>query len=185
MINIYKASAGSGKTFTLAREYIKLILGHKDEEGRYVLNRPGSRPGHKAVLAMTFTNKATEEMKSRIIHELAVLAGCEKDWDEPSPYEKDLCATFGCDAARLAVAAKDALLGLLYDFSRFSISTIDSFFQTVLRSFAHEAEVSSNYALELDDEEVITMSVDRLLQSLNHGRPTKQSHEIEDRKSVV
>lgn len=179
MINIYKASAGSGKTFTLAREYIKLILGHKDEEGRYVLNRPGSRPGHKAVLAMTFTNKATEEMKSRIIHELAVLAGCEKDWDEPSPYEKDLCATFGCDAARLAVAAKDALLGLLYDFSRFSISTIDSFFQTVLRSFAHEAEVSSNYALELDDEEVITMSVDRLLQSLNHGRPTKQSHEIE------
>ena len=110
MINIYKASAGSGKTFTLAREYIKLILGHKDEEGRYVLNRPGSRSGHKAVLAMTFTNKATEEMKSRIIHELAVLAGCEKDWDEPSPYEKDLCATFGCDAERLAVAAKDCLL---------------------------------------------------------------------------
>ena len=53
-----------------------------------MLNRPGSRLGHKAVLAMTFTNKATEEMKSRIIHELAVLAGCEKDWDEPSPYEK-------------------------------------------------------------------------------------------------
>jgi len=179
MINIYKASAGSGKTFTLAREYIKLILGHKDEDGRYVLNRPGARSGHKAVLAMTFTNKATEEMKSRIIHELAVLAGCEKDWTEPSPYEKELCATFGCDAARLAGAARDALLGLLYDFSRFSISTIDSFFQTVLRSFAHEAEVSSNYALELDDEEVITMSVDRLLQSLNHGRPTKQSHEIE------
>lgn len=179
MINIYKASAGSGKTFTLAREYIKLILGHKDETGRYVLNRPGSRSGHKAVLAMTFTNKATEEMKSRIIHELAVLAGCEKGWNEPSPYEKELCATFGCDAARLAEAAKDALLGLLYDFSRFSISTIDSFFQTVLRSFAHEAEVSSNYALELDDEEVITMSVDRLLQSLNHGRPTRQSQEIE------
>lgn len=179
MINIYKASAGSGKTFTLAREYIKLILGHKDEEGRYVLNSPGTRSGHKAVLAMTFTNKATEEMKSRIIHELAVLAGCEKDWDEPSPYEEELCATFGCDAPRLALAAKDALLGLLYDFSRFSISTIDSFFQTVLRSFAHEAEVSSNYALELDDEEVITMSVDRLLQSLNHGRPTRESHAIE------
>lgn len=179
MINIYKASAGSGKTFTLAREYIKLILGHKDENGRYVLNSPGMRSGHKAVLAMTFTNKATEEMKSRIIHELAVLAGCERDWDESSPYEKALCDTFGCDAARLAVAAKDALRGLLYDFSRFSVSTIDSFFQTVLRSFAHEAEVSSNYALELDDEEVITMSVDRLLQSLNHGRPTRESHAIE------
>lgn len=179
MINIYKASAGSGKTFTLAREYIKLILGHKDEEGRYVLNRPGTRSGHGAVLAMTFTNKATEEMKSRIIHELAVLAGCERDWDEPSPYEKDLCADFACDRSRLAVAARDALLGLLYDFNRFSVSTIDSFFQTVLRSFAHEAEVSSNYALELDDEEVITMSIDRMLQSLNHGTPSRESHEIE------
>lgn len=179
MINIYKASAGSGKTFTLAREYIKLILGHKDDKGGYVLNRPGMRSGHKAVLAMTFTNKATEEMKSRIIHELAVLAGCERDWDEPSPYENDLCTMFGCDAESLALAAKDALLGLMYDFSRFSISTIDSFFQTVLRSFAHEAEVSGNYALELDDEEVITMSVDRLLQSLNHGKPTSQSQKIE------
>ncbi len=179
MINIYKASAGSGKTFTLAREYIKLILGHKNEEGRYVLNRPGSQSGHRAVLAMTFTNKATEEMKSRIIHELAVLAGCEKGWDDSSPYEADLCAAFGCSAERLAEAAGDALRGLLYDFSRFSVSTIDSFFQTVLRAFAHEADVSSNYALELDDEEVITMSVDQLLQSLNHGKPTRKSHEIE------
>ncbi|MDE6685595.1 MAG: UvrD-helicase domain-containing protein, partial [Duncaniella sp.] len=170
MINIYKASAGSGKTFTLAREFIKLILGHKNEDGEYVLNRPGSRSGHRAVLAMTFTNKATEEMKSRIIHELAVLAGCEKDWDGKSPYQDDLCKVFRCNPEQLAVAAKDTLSGLLYDFSRFSVSTIDSFFQTVLRAFAHEADVSSNYALELDDEAVITMSVDQLLQSLNHGK---------------
>ncbi|WP_301710370.1 UvrD-helicase domain-containing protein, partial [uncultured Duncaniella sp.] len=86
MIDIYKASAGSGKTFTLAREYIKFILGHKNEQGLYELNRPGSTPsGHRNVLAMTFTNKATEEMKSRIIHELAVLAGCERDWERKSP----------------------------------------------------------------------------------------------------
>ena len=77
------------------------------------------------------------------------------------------------------MAAKDALRSLLYDFSRFSISTIDSFFQMVLRSFAHEADVSANYALELDDREVITMSVDQLLQSLNHSRPTRRSREIE------
>ena len=179
MINIYKASAGSGKTFTLAREFIKLILGHKNEDGEYMLNRPGSRSGHRAVLAMTFTNKATEEMKSRIIHELAVLAGCEKDWDGKSPYQDDLCKVFRCNPEQLSVAAKDTLSGLLYDFSRFSVSTIDSFFQTVLRAFAHEADVSSNYALELDDEAVITMSVDQLLQSLNHGKPSGKSHEIE------
>ena len=179
MINIYKASAGSGKTFTLAREYIKLILGHKTEEGSYVLNRQGEGSSHRNVLAMTFTNKATEEMKSRIIHELAVLAGCEPGWTEKSPYEADLCREFGCDSARLAEAARLALRNLLYDFGRFSISTIDSFFQMVLRSFAHEAEVSSNYALELDDSEVIKMSVDQLLQSLNHGKPSRRSHEIE------
>ncbi|MCM1051720.1 MAG: UvrD-helicase domain-containing protein [Paenibacillus sp.] len=179
MINIYKASAGSGKTFTLAREYIKLILGHKTDEGTYVLNRPGDASSHRNVLAMTFTNKATEEMKSRIIHELAVLAGCEPGWTDRSPYEADLCKEFGCDCVRLAEASRMALRSLLYDFGRFSISTIDSFFQMVLRSFAHEAEVSSNYALELDDNEVIKMSVDQLLQSLNHGRPSRRSHEIE------
>lgn len=179
MINIYKASAGSGKTFTLAREYIKLILGHKDTDGRYVLNPPGTRTGHRSVLAMTFTNKATEEMKSRIIHELAVLAGRERGWTDASPYEKDLCDIFGCDPVRLANAASEALSGLLFDFNRFSISTIDSFFQSVLRSFAHEADVSSNYALELDDEEVITMSVDKLLQSLNQKGGGKESHRLE------
>lgn len=179
MITIYKASAGSGKTFNLARQYIKLILGHKTEEGNYVLNRPGARSGHRAVLAMTFTNKATEEMKSRIIHELAVLAGSEKGWDKKSPYEETLCKDFGCSPEQLADAARDALYGLLYDFSRFSVSTIDSFFQTVLRAFAHEADVSSNYALEIEDKDVIMMSVDQLLQSLNHSKPSAKTHEIE------
>ena len=84
MINIYKASAGSGKTYTLAREYIKLILGYKDEEGRYRLNRRGGL-AHRSVLAITFTNKATEEMKTRIIHELAGIAGPEKGWAKERP----------------------------------------------------------------------------------------------------
>lgn len=179
MINIYKASAGSGKTFTLAREYIKLILGHKTEEGIYVLNRQGEGYSHRNVLAMTFTNKATEEMKSRIIHELAVLAGCEPEWTDKSPYEGELCREFGCDCERLAEASRLALRNLLYDFGRFGVFTIDSFFQMVLRSFSHEAEVSSNYVLELDDSEVIKMSVDQLLQSLNHGKPSPRTHEIE------
>lgn len=169
MINIYKASAGSGKTFTLAREFIKYMLGHKIEgTDRYELNRNAS-VAHRKVMAMTFTNKATEEMKSRIIHELAVLAHREKGWTQKSLYEEDLCKSFGCTPEALSEAADEALSDLLYDFGRFNISTIDSFFQTVLRAFAHEAEVSSNYALELDDKEVIRRSVDRLLQSLNRA----------------
>lgn len=171
MINIYKASAGSGKTYTLAREYIKLILGYKDDEGRYRLNRRGGL-AHRSVLAITFTNKATEEMKTRIIHELAVIAGLEKGWTKESPYADDLCKTFGCSRDELKGAASRALRDLLYDFNFFSVSTIDSFFQTILRSFAREAEVAGNYELELNDEAIIGMSVDKLLQDLNHGEET-------------
>lgn len=174
MINIYKASAGSGKTYTLAREYIKLILGHKDEEGNYRLNR-GSRFAHRSVLAITFTNKATEEMKTRIIHELAVIAGLEKGWVKESPYAAELCSDFRCSRSELGAAAAKALRDLLYDFNFFSVSTIDSFFQTILRSFAREAEVAGNYELELNDEAIIAMSVDRLLQDLNHGGKDKSS----------
>ena len=174
MINIYKASAGSGKTYTLAREYIKLILGYKDESGKYRLNRKGSG-GHRSVLAITFTNKATEEMKTRIIHELAVIAGLEKGWTKESPYAEDLCSTFGCTRTELGNAAAKALRDLLYDFNFFSVSTIDSFFQTILRSFAREAEVAGNYELELNDEAIIGMSVDKLLHDLNHGQETPKS----------
>lgn len=174
MIRIYKASAGSGKTFTLAREYIKLILGHKDETGTFRLNRKG-KSGHRTVLAITFTNKATEEMKSRIIHELAVIAGLEKGWEKESPYADYLCGLFSCTRDELRESAGNALRDLLYDFNFFSVSTIDSFFQTILRSFAREAEVAGNYELELNDEAIIGMSVDRLLQDLNHGDKTKRS----------
>lgn len=174
MINIYKASAGSGKTFTLAREYIKLLLGHKKEDGSYCLNR-GKRNTHRSVLAITFTNKATEEMKNRIIHELAVIAGLEKGWSKESPYATELCNSFSCSGKELKNAASIALHDLLYDFNFFGVSTIDSFFQTILRAFAREAEVSGNYELELDDRAIIAMSVDKLLQDLNHGEQTKRT----------
>lgn len=104
-------------------------------------------------------------MKTRIIHELAVIAGLEKGWKDKSPYEKDLCACFSCSAEDLRKAAATALHDLLYDFNFFGVSTIDSFFQTILRAFAREAEVSGNYELELDDKAIIAMSVDKLLRT--------------------
>lgn len=176
MIHIYKASAGSGKTYTLAREYIKLVLGYKDESGNYRLNRKGARGSHRAVLAITFTNKATEEMKTRIIHELAVIAGMERGWTKESPYCSELCSTFRCTKEELGAAAAAALRELLYDFNFFSVSTIDSFFQMILRSFAREAEVAGNYELELDDMGVISQSVDKLLQDLNHGEKSRRTN---------
>lgn len=79
MLTILKASAGSGKTYSLTYEYIKLLLGYKDGDGRYRLNRR-NRDRHRHILAITFTNKATDEMKQRIVHELALLAGREPGW---------------------------------------------------------------------------------------------------------
>ena len=81
MLHIYKASAGSGKTYTLTLEYIKLLLGYRDEQGRYRLYRK-SDAQHRRILAVTFTNKATEEMKHRIVFQLDILAHDT----EKSPY---------------------------------------------------------------------------------------------------
>ena len=137
MLRVYKASAGSGKTFTLAREYITLVLGTKGEDGRYRLNR-SRREMHRSILAITFTNKATEEMKSRIIHELAVIARLEPGWTKESPYSDYLMNLYGCSRDELREAAAKALKDLLFDFNFFHISTIDAFFQVILRTFARE-----------------------------------------------
>lgn len=85
MLHIYKASAGSGKTYRLAYEYIKMLLGEKADDGSYRL-RHDTLTGHRHILAITFTNKATDEMKQRILHELARLGGCEPGWTKDSDY---------------------------------------------------------------------------------------------------
>ena len=165
MLSVYKASAGSGKTFTLTREYIKLLLGEKNPStGRYYLSREKAR--HRHTLAITFTNKATEEMKRRIVHQLAVLGGVEPGWTTPSPYEKDLLEEFRCTPDSLKAAARDALRSLLLGFNRFHVSTIDSFFQMVLRAFAREAELTGNYEVELDNQKILNDAVAQLLLSL-------------------
>ena len=167
MLNIYKASAGSGKTFNLAYEYIKLLLGRRDPStGRLKLNRR-SHNSHRQILAITFTVKATEEMKQRIVHELAVLAGAEPGWTEESPYKEKLLKELNCSEEELREAAESALRALLLDYGFFSISTIDSFFQSVLRTFAREAELTGNYDVELDDTMAVVGGVRELINSIN------------------
>lgn len=163
MLSIYKASAGSGKTFTLAYEYIKLLLGHRNNDGRYTLRtRNGDK--HRSILAITFTNKATEVMKERIVQELSALAKSQQ-----TQYQKMLIAEFGCSPQQLQAAAEKALHNLLFDFNFFNISTIDSFFQTILRNFAREAELTGDYELELDNDEAIAEGMHRFFESLNRS----------------
>lgn len=167
MINVIKASAGSGKTYRLTYEYIKLLLGTK-RKGRYVLADGNDRERHRHILAVTFTNKATGEMKERIIKELSVLAGKVPGID--SPYMKDLCREFGIAGDDVKRAASRALNDLLFDYTNFNVSTIDSFFQMILRTFAKELKMSYNYDIELDDDYAIKVGVNDFLSGLAHER---------------
>lgn len=168
MINVIKASAGSGKTYQLTYEYIKLLIGTKNK-GRYELADAKERERHRHILAVTFTNKATGEMKERIIKELSVLAGRIPGKD--SPYMTALCKELRCnDQKKIKSAAYRALVDLLFDYTNFNVSTIDSFFQMILRTFAKELKMSYNYDIELDDDYAIRVGVNDFLSSLAHDK---------------
>ena len=156
-LTVYKASAGSGKTFTLAVEYIKLLVQAKD----------GGEYAH--ILAVTFTNKATSEMKDRIISQLY---GIAHDLPSSRSYfdalrrslegEPDAPAT----DAELRKRCELALHQILHDYSHFRVGTIDSFFQTILRGLAHELGLTANLQVEINDTEVLSEAVDRIVDRL-------------------
>ncbi len=150
MIRIMKASAGSGKTFNLAKTYIRLLL--TDEE----------RYSYRHILAVTFTNKATDEMKSRILKELHLLAGSPKD----SPYYEELVSTFDSEDG-LRRRAETVLCDILHDYGAFAVSTIDRFFQQTLKAFSREIGQFASYQVELDRESLVSESVDRVLDSIS------------------
>lgn len=176
MLTIYKASAGSGKTFTLARKYLLFLLGTKNNEtGRYSLNKvPGKNT--RSILAVTFTNKATEEMKKRVVTELSVLAYSP----EESKHLEYLQEMFGLgkDIAGISSAAEKELKHLLFNFSNFNISTIDSFFQQILRNFAAEINRPGNFEVELDGNLALTESVDTMFGELSRPEIFKGTKDV-------
>ncbi len=151
---VYKASAGSGKTFTLAVEYIKqLILNPR---------------AYRQILAVTFTNKATAEMKERILSQLYGI--WSKDGGS-EPYLKRICAETGKNEEEVIKAAGTALNYMLHDYSRFRVETIDSFFQSVMRNLARELELSPNLNIELNNTEVLSDAVDSMIEKLGPTSP--------------
>ena len=151
-LKIYKASAGSGKTYTLAKEFLMLLF-------RETFN-------YKYILAVTFTNKATAEMKTRIINYLYSLT---KN-DDPE-FMKELKELTGKDDEGVRKQARRILTFILNDFSHFNIETIDSFFQKVIRSFAFEAGLPTNFRIELDNESVLNEAIDTMFKELDiNGR---------------
>ena len=162
MLHIYKASAGSGKTYTLTLEYIKLLLGYRDEQGRYRIYKR-SDSAHRRIMAVTFTNKATEEMKRRIVAQLDILA----HETERSPYLGELCRLFDCTLDQIQAVAAETLYVLLHDFSYFNISTIDRFFQQVLRNFTREVGLQGSFEIEMDNDFVTVSAIDRMYSELS------------------
>ena len=176
MLTIYKASAGSGKTYQLALHFIKMVLGVKDSDNKWKLNplllTDAPSLAHRHILAITFTNKATEEMKSRIIANLDAIAKATKS--DEQDYIPTLTAEFGCSFEELRTAAHHALTSILLDFSFFNVSTIDSFFQTVLRTFARELGIQGDYNIELNSKEAVRLALNLLLDNLNSPRRGKE-----------
>ena len=164
LLTIYKASAGSGKTFALAVEYIAGLL------------QPYAENEFVHTLAVTFTNKATAEMKGRILETLyALKMGLEEADDymdaimrrgkeqgtRSSGQDKPLTET------QIRQQAGKALTAILHDYSHFRVETIDSFFQSVLRGMARELGLAANLQVELSHEEVIDSAVDSLISAMD------------------
>jgi ATP-dependent exoDNAse (exonuclease V) beta subunit len=175
-LKIYKASAGSGKTFTLTVEYIYLMV-HPNAEQEYL-----------HTLAVTFTNKATAEMKDRILQHLY---GIWKSLPSSQDYVTKILEKFkdeNVDMSEMLLRQRsgDALTMILHDYSRFRVETIDSFFQSVLRTLARELGQSSKLQVDLNDGELLELAVDRMIDSLDQDDTLKKvvmqyvSDEIEE-----
>ncbi|GAB2762086.1 UvrD-helicase domain-containing protein [Salinimicrobium soli] len=147
---IYDASAGSGKTFTLVKEYLKLLL------------TSGSDDSYKNILAITFTNKAVGEMKSRIIDSLKALSATPSG-DKAAALIKILSAETNLPEEEITRKSRNILKSIIHNYAAFEISTIDGFTHRVLRSFAKDLELPLNFEVELDTEEVLSEAVDRVI----------------------
>lgn len=149
-LHVFKASAGSGKTHRLTAEYLCLLF--------------SSPYAYKHILAVTFTNKATDEMKSRIISELANLATGRK-----SDYVELLSNEYGYNEQQVRKEARDILVRILHDYSAFSVSTIDKFFQQTMRAFTREIGLGGGYNVELDSDKVLGEAIDSMLSDLERS----------------
>jgi len=151
MLTVYKASAGSGKTFQLVVEYLKLLLKNPQN--------------YRHILAVTFTNKATNEMKTRILETLNDLAS-----GQPSKYIAEIQKENHLPEELIRKNAKTVLKNILHDYNRFSISTIDSFTQRTIKAFNRELGISPNYRLELNSEMILAEATDRLLAKIDKDK---------------
>lgn len=144
---IYKSSAGSGKTFTLVKEYLSIVLKEPQQ--------------YRSVLAITFTNKAAGEMKERIIRELKLMAS-----GEPSPMRDLIKGITELPDATLSENASRTLAFILHDYANFAVSTIDAFTYRIIRNFARDLDLPSKFDVETDTKALTQRMVDQLMDAI-------------------
>lgn len=147
---IYNASAGSGKTFTLAKAYLKILIQSK------------SYDQFKSILAITFTNKAVGEMKERIVDMLKSFSS-EESLANPHPMFEAICKELNIEPEFLHNKSKHILKHIIHNYGAFDISTIDGFTHRVIRTFAHDLKLPVNFEVELDQERLLNEAVDSLI----------------------
>ncbi|MGJ8548348.1 UvrD-helicase domain-containing protein [Winogradskyella wichelsiae] len=147
---IYNASAGSGKTFTLAKAYLKILIQSK------------SNDQFKSILAITFTNKAVGEMKERIIDMLKSFSK-EESLTHPNPMFVAICEELSIIPEVLHSKSKQVLKHIIHNYGAFDISTIDGFTHRVIRTFAHDLKLPINFEVELDQGRLLSEAVDSLI----------------------
>ncbi len=148
--NIYSASAGSGKTFTLVREYLKIIL------------TPGITGNFRQLLAITFTNKAVNEMKQRILGSLFEFSQTSSK-EKSSPLFQTLRIELGLTPDELQERAKKTLKLILHNYAFFDVSTIDKFTHRIIRTFARDLKLPQNFEVVLDTDLLLDEAVGRLI----------------------
>ncbi|WP_290700963.1 exodeoxyribonuclease V subunit beta [Lacinutrix sp.] len=147
---VYNASAGSGKTFTLVKEYLKILF---SSSGNYQFRN---------ILAITFTNKAVGEMKARILEMLKHFSEVE-NLNNPHPMFTNIVDDLKLEPEALQKKAKDILNTIMHNYAAFDISTIDGFNHRLIRTFAHDLHLPINFEVELDTESLLNEAVERLI----------------------
>ena len=156
MFKIYNASAGSGKTYTLVKDYLSIVL-----------NAEAYLP-HRQVLAMTFTNKAVDEMKQRIVSALIRFSKPQILTTSDDLF-LDLISTLNITPQQLHLKSRDLIQKILHNYGSFEVSTIDKFNQKLIRTFAYDLKLPINFDVELDTNFLLQKAVDNLISKIGQS----------------